>query len=88
VSTSVSIASEFNYGLLIVLSPIIAAIWFFSGASLLLGVRRVRGFVSRLHRALHLQEPSATDLKISRIVGYMGIIFGFILLIGVLAQSR
>ncbi len=87
-STSVSIASEFDYGNLIIVSPIIAAVWFFSVASLLLGVRRVGGFVSRLHRALHLQEPSATDLKISRIVGYMGIIFGFILLIGVLAQSR
>jgi hypothetical protein len=85
VLTSVSIASEFDYGPLIIVFPSIAAIWFFSVISLLLA--RL-GLVPVLHRALRRQEPAATELKIARIVGYLGIIFGFILLIGSLAQGR
>jgi hypothetical protein len=63
--------------------PFIAAIWFFGVASLLLGVR---GFVPLLHRTLRRKEPSPTDLKIAKVVGYMGIVFGALALIQGLLQ--
>jgi uncharacterized membrane protein YidH (DUF202 family) len=63
--------------------PFILTIWFFGTASLFLGVR---GFVPLVHRTIRRKEPSATDLKIARIVGYMGIVFGTIALIQALIQ--
>jgi len=55
-----------------VLGPIFAAIWFFLWAWLLLGAP---SFVRNLHRIFRRQEPSATDLRIAKVVGYMGIFF-------------
>jgi len=61
-----------------VLGLIFVAIWFFLWAWLLLGAP---SFVRNMHRIFRRREPSATDLKIARVVGYMGIFFGSVALI-------
>jgi hypothetical protein len=61
----------------------LAVLWFFGWSWLLLGIP---GFVPFLHRTFRRQEPSDTDLKIARVVGYMGIFFGGIALIQLLIQ--
>jgi hypothetical protein len=58
-----------------------ALVWFFGWAWLLL---KVPGFVRLLHRTFRRDEPSSTDLKIARGVGYMGVFCGSVVLIQLL----
>jgi hypothetical protein len=54
----------------------ILLVWFFGWGSLLLK------FPRQCHRVLSLgKEPSPKHLKLARIVGYMGIFFGVLLVI-------
>jgi hypothetical protein len=63
--------------------PFLAALFFFLCSWLLLGAP---GFVHSLHRVYRRQEPSKTDLKIAKFVGYMGLFFGVVALIQGLIQ--
>lgn len=54
----------------------IMLVWFFGGGFLLLK------FPRQCHRILSLgKEPSQMHLKLARIVGYMGVFFGALLLV-------
>jgi hypothetical protein len=58
--------------------PFLLALFFFLWSWLLLGAP---SFVRSLHRIYRRPEPSDTDLKIARVVGYMGLFFGSVALI-------
>ena len=58
--------------------PFVASIWLLGWGIIILGVPSV---VPWIHRTFRRLDPSPTDLKIAKIVGYMGIIFGSVALI-------
>jgi hypothetical protein len=65
------------------LFPFVAVILVFS---LGLAIAGVPGFVHNLHRTIRRREPSATDLKVAKVVGYRGLFFGTAALIQGLIQ--
>jgi hypothetical protein len=58
--------------------PFVASIWLLGWGIIILGVP---SFVPWVHGTFRRLDPSPTDFKIAKLVGYIGIIFGSIALI-------